>query len=108
VRYVVDIDGTICTSTDGDYTEALPITERINMVNDLYDQGHTIFYQTARGMGRHNNDFPKAYEEFYEFTVKQLSSWGVKCHGIFLGKAAGDYYIDDKSLSITEFFCEES
>ena len=107
-RYVIDIDGTICTATDGDYNKAKPLQERIEFINNLYAQGNKVFYQTARGMGRYENDSEQAHKKFYDFTVKQLNSWGVKYHGVFLGKAAGDYYIDDKSLSITDFFGEES
>ena len=53
MTYVFDIDGTICTKvTDGDYSKAEPIQDRIDLVNNLYDEGHTIVFQTARGMGR--------------------------------------------------------
>ena len=56
MRYVVDIDGTICTPglTEGmRYEQALPIQSRIDKINKLYDEGHIIIYLTARGMGRH-------------------------------------------------------
>ena len=54
--YVFDIDGTICTKVeDGDYSKAKPIKERIKIVNKLYDEGNTIIFQTARGMGRSGN-----------------------------------------------------
>ena len=29
MTYVFDIDGTICTKTDGDYENAIPIVERV-------------------------------------------------------------------------------
>ena len=108
MRYVIDIDGTICTQVDGDYTAAQPLTERINLINKLYDEGHTIIFQTARGMGRYNNDAKKAIEKFYDFTEKQLASWNVQYHKLVLGKAAGDFYVDDKSLPIEQFFNKES
>ena len=47
--YFVDIDGTICTDTGGDYAAATPIQEAIDRVNSLHDQGHEIIYWTARG-----------------------------------------------------------
>ena len=58
MRYVVDIDGTICDPGDTDatrYTDATPIRSRIDKINKLYDEGHYIVYLTARGMGRFNN-----------------------------------------------------
>ena len=53
MRYVIDIDGTICYPGKGEgrYTDATPIPERIRMINDLYTEGHEIIYHTARGMG---------------------------------------------------------
>ena len=34
MTYVFDIDGTICTKTDGEYGEAEPIQERIDEINE--------------------------------------------------------------------------
>ena len=47
--YCFDLDGTLCTNTEGDYENALPYTERISIVNDLYEKGNTIIIETARG-----------------------------------------------------------
>ena len=96
MTYVFDIDGTICSKTDGDYTQAQPIADRIQKVNRLYDEGHTVILLTARGMGRSNNSVNFAYESFYDLTHSQLEDWGVKFHQLFLGKPAGDHYIDDR------------
>ena len=106
MRYVVDIDGTICYPGEGEqrYTDAVPRQDRIDIINNLYDEGHIVTYLTARGMGRHNNNCEKAYEEFYDFTVKQLETWGCKYTELFLGKPSGDIYIDDKGISDNDFF----
>jgi len=107
MRYVIDIDGTICTPGTAEetrYTEALPIQDRIDKINKLYDDGHTIIYLTARGMGRHKNNADLARKEFYEFTEIQLSLWECKYHQLFLGKPSGDYYIDDKGVNSDDFF----
>ena len=49
-RFCFDIDGTICTNTWGDYEDAEPYFDRIDAVNELYDNGFHIIYFTARGM----------------------------------------------------------
>ena len=56
MKYVIDIDGTICKEViipnsggKKDYANHIPIPERIEKVNKLYDAGHTIKYMTARG-----------------------------------------------------------
>jgi len=106
MKYVVDIDGTICDKptgifADADYEDSQPIQERIDKINQLYDEGHTIIFLTARGMGRTNNSNPGLFEDL---TKKQLKEWGVKYHRLFMGKPAGDFYIDDKAIKDEEFF----
>ena len=41
---------------------------------------------------------------FFNFTKEQLEEWGVKHHDLFLGKPAGDLYIDDKGMKDEDFF----
>ena len=78
--------------------------DRIDKVNALYDEGHTIIFQTARGMGRSGNSPAYAYQAFERLTKQQLVDWGVKHHGVFLGKPAGDVYVDDKGCKDEDFF----
>ena len=105
--YVFDIDGTICEKdefSDANYENSQPMLERVKIVNKLYDEGNTIIFQTARGMGRFENNAEKAIEMFYDFTAKQLKSWGVRYHQLFLGKPAGGIYVDDKGMHDKAFF----
>ena len=105
--YVVDIDGTICSLPDEkqtDYSNSKPIQERIATMNELYDAGNTLVYFTARGMGRTSGNQTASSIIFYEKTIKQLNDWGVKFHSLYLGKPAGDVYIDDKGINSNDFF----
>ena len=109
MTYVFDIDNTICMkAANFDYDSSLPIIERIEKINKLYDEGHTIIFQTARGMGRFTNDSQKAIDTFYDMTAEQLNKWGVKYHQLFLGKPAGDIYVDDKGIKDEDFFANET
>ena len=103
-RYVVDLDGTLCTNTEGDYSSAEPRIDRIRKINELFEAGHQIIILTARGMGRFNNDGHAAEQAFRALTETQLAEWGVKYHALFLGKPAGDLYIDDKAIKDSDFF----
>jgi len=107
MTYVFDIDGTICTNTNGDYENASPLSNRIEKINQLYDEGNTIHFLTARGMGRSDNAAVYADRAFRKLTEKQLRDWGVKYHRLFLGKPAGDIYIDDKGANDEDFFNTE-
>jgi hypothetical protein len=105
MKYVIDIDKTICYYRNGgDYENAIPDNQRIVQISKLYGEGHKIIYFTARGMGRSNNDSDKAKYLFYNFTVKQLKSWGALYHELHFGKPAGDLYVDDKAVSDIDFF----
>lgn len=109
MRYTIDIDGTICvpgSTNETRYTGAVPIQERIDRINQLYDEGHYITYLTARGMGRFQNSRMLAHREFFDFTYNQLRDWGCKFHELHLGKPSGDYYIDDKGVNANEFFSD--
>jgi ribonucleotide monophosphatase NagD (HAD superfamily) len=105
--YVIDIDGTICNNTFGDYESATPFEDRIAHLNKLYDEGNTIIYLTARGMGRYKNSRMLAHQNFFDLTYNQLQSWGCKFHELHLGKPAGDVYVDDKGVFSDEFFVHE-
>ena len=104
MKYIIDIDGTICTQKNSDYETSSPLTDRINKINKLYDEGHIIIYFTARGMGRYFDDDTLADARFREITELQLKLWGCKYHKLVLGKPSGDYYIDDKGINSDEFF----
>ena len=106
--YVVDIDGTICDKDvcreDGNYEYSIPKKDRIAKINQLYDEGHTIKYFTARGMGRHKDSRSLAHRDLYDLTYNQLKIWGCKFHNLIMGKPAGDVYIDDKGINDNDFF----
>lgn len=102
--YVIDIDGTICSDSAGQYEKAMPMQARIDLVNKLHDEGNQIIFFTARGMGSSGNNIEAAKEKWFDFTKRQLEVWGVKYHALFLGKPAADHYIDDKGVSPTVFF----
>ena len=97
--YVVDIDGTLCTETGGNYAYAKPLDANIVVINDLYDSGATIALHTARGMKRFNNDITAVYENLYVLTTNQLEEWGVKYDKLIMGKPVGTY-VDEDAVTI--------
>lgn len=104
MRLVVDLDGTLCSLTAGDYSQAKPLDENISVVNKLYRQGHTIHIFTARGMGTYRGNRWLAILRWKSLTASQLKQWGVRYHKLSLGKPSGDLYIDDKAIQSNEFF----
>jgi len=94
--YCFDIDGTVCTNTDGEYETAVPFEDRIAVINQLYDDGHMIKLYTSRG--------ETTGIDWTELTAKQMEEWGVKHHKLMLGKPHYDIFVDDKAVSDKRFF----
>lgn len=94
--FVVDVDGTIATTENGNYFSSKPIKERIEKLNELFHQGNEIIYYTARGY--------KSGIDWREVTENQFKQWGVKCNKLILKKPYGNFYIGDGYINDKEFF----
>jgi len=95
MRYCFDLDGTLCSDTDGDYPNATPNLEVIGKLNELYDAGHTIIVYTARGA--------TTGLDWHELAKAQLKAWNVKHHKLIMGKPGAEVYVDDKCIHVSEF-----
>lgn len=104
VRYMIDIDGTICEqatqrekySEFPDYQLSKPYMDRIEKINKLYDEGNEIHYWTARGT--------LSGQDWSSRTKLQLQKWGAKYHSFNVGKPHYDVWVDDKAIEIDNFF----
>ena len=96
MKFMVDIDGTICHSPSSDYHESVPLPERIDQINKLLDQGHEVHYWTARG-GNSGTDWS-------DFTRIQLTSWGCRYTTVNFKKPVYDIWIDDKAINSETYF----
>ena len=105
--FAIDIDGVICKTENSDYSLSQPNIKVINKINALFDEGNKIIIFTARFMGRTNNNYQKAYELGYKFTLNQLQSWNLKFNELILGKPSFDLLIDDKAINYDETWIEE-
>ena len=89
--YCFDIDGTICTNTDGDYEKAKPFLDVVAEVNRLYYTENRILLNTARG-GTTGTDWT-------DVTKGQLKKWGVHYHELIMAKPTADVFIDDRAIN---------
>jgi len=95
--FCFDLDDTLCETSGCDYENSKPYKDRIKFVNKLYEQGHTILIDSARGSGTGIYWTSK--------TAEQLENWGVKYHKLRCGyKFAADEYIDDKGFNSETYF----
>ena len=96
--YCFDIDGTLCTNTEGRYEDAKPLPEVIARVNALHKAGHRIILQTARGS--------TTGIDWRPVTERQMDAWGVRYHELHFGKPTADLYVDDKAVNIKDWMAK--
>ena len=102
MKIVFDLDGTLCDTRkkeDGgwNYSGSKPYLNRIEVVNNLYDEGNHIIIDTARGSW--------SKKDWSEVTAEQLKSWGVKYHELRVGeKLAADLFVDDRAVNSEQYF----
>lgn len=94
--YIVDIDNTICHTIGSDYVNSRPYQTRIDKINKLFDEGHTIIYWTARGMASDT--------DHTILTKQQLIDWGCKFTELRMKKPSYDVWIDDKAINALAYF----
>ena len=93
--YCFDIDGTICSYADGAYEQAVPYPRRIEHINRLFADGHTIFFYSSRSAA--------AGVDSSAVTRQQLENWQVRYHQLFMGKPAADFYIGNTCRNVQEW-----
>jgi len=97
-KYVIDIDDTICKE-EGPVIGRIPYKDRIEKINKMYDEGHTIIYYTARG-----NKSGRGEAYYRPITEAQLESWGCKYHHLYFKPFDADVFIDDRGIHPKDFF----
>ena len=96
MKYIVDIDNTICKTNGNDYENSVPHMDRIAKINQLFDEGNEIHYWTARGS--------ISGKDWSHFTMYQLNEWECKFTTAKVGKPHYDVWIDDKAFNDEHYF----
>ena len=102
MKIFIDIDNTILKTIGNDYKGSTPIHDNIEKANNLYEQGHTITYWTARGCKSGKT------AEYFKLTYDQLICYNVKFHELRMGKPHFDLFIDDKNINAVDGWTDES
>lgn len=95
--FCFDLDNTICKTQSNNYSQSRPNKKAITIINKLFDNGHYIKINTARYMGRSNDNILRAKKRGYKKTYSQLKKWNLKFNKLLITKPSADIYIDDKS-----------
>lgn len=104
---VFDIDDTICIHHLRDYQNAEPIQPVIDKINKLKEQGYYIKLYTARGQNSCKGNLELIKERNEAILTEWLDRHGVQYDELIFGKPLGDWYIDDKAMSLETFLTAE-
>ena len=94
--YYFEIDNVICKTNETDYENAEPNYERIAFINNLFDNGNIIYYNSQR---EH-----KTNKCCSILLYKQLKDWGCKYTQIKLNTLSYDTFIDTYTNDPNIFF----
>jgi uncharacterized HAD superfamily protein len=90
---MIDIDGTICEDIPNEESERFPDAKlfhgAVEFVNKLYEQGHYIWFFTARRT------------KHFEVTWMWLLKHEFKFHGLICDKPRGGNYVWIDNLDVT-------
>ncbi len=105
-RIIVDLDGTICHSKDGDYINAIPILAMIEKLNEYKNQDFEIVISTSRNMRTHQGNIGKITANTLPIIIDWLKRHQVPYDEIYIGKpwcGTEGFYIDDRAIRPSEF-----
>jgi|TARA_R110000751_G_scaffold43259_1_gene99945 hypothetical protein len=98
--FAFDLDNTLVKTIGKDYENSTPIPKAIEKVNRLFNDGHKILIESARGAS--------SGIDWLTVTIKQLKEFGIPYHHVRVGvKATADYFIDDKGINAQDWMDDE-
>ena len=88
MKIAFDLDDTVLTqgSPEKDYRDSELKPGMLGFVNALYDDGHEIYFFSAR------------HFKHYIYTDNFLKDAGFKFHGLILNKPSVDIFVDDRGF----------
>lgn len=99
--FLFDFDQTLVQNNHR-YEDSQPIPEMVELVQDLYTQGHIIKIYTARGASRFPDN--KLLAQLTYLTQTQLKNFEIPYHELLVGvKPMTDIIIDDKSINPLDY-----
>jgi len=92
MKIAFDLDDTVFTQGNpaNDYRDSFPKPHMIELVNKLYDEGHEIYFFSAR------------HFKHFKYTTEVLEEAGAKYHGLVLNKISVHLFVDDRGFHWTD------
>ena len=100
-RLIFDLDDTLCTTQNGDYANAQPITEVIEKLRDYHRQGFTIVINTSRNMRTYQGNIGAINKKTLPIIIDWLRRHDIPYDELYVGKpwcGFEGFYVDDKAI----------
>ena len=100
-RLIFDLDDTLCTTQNGDYANAQPITEVIEKLRDYHRQGFTIVINTSRNMRTFQGNIGAINKNTLPIIIEWLDRHDIPYDELYVGKpwcGFEGFYVDDKAI----------
>lgn len=105
-RLIMDLDDTICTTTNGDYPNAIPRVDIVEKIREYQNQGFEIIINTSRNVRTYNGNIGKINANTLPLIIDWLKKHNVPFDEIYTGKpwcGHEGFYVDDKAIRPDEF-----
>lgn len=104
-RLIFDLDDTLCTTQNGDYANAQPITEVVEKLRDYHRQGFTIVINTSRNMRTYQGNIGAINKNTLPIIIDWLRRHDIPYDELYVGKpwcGFEGFYVDDKAIRPNE------
>lgn len=105
-RLIVDLDGTLCHTDDGDYRNSIPDLAMIEQLRVYKSMGFEIVIHTSRNMRTFEGSIGKINARTLPIILGWLHRNEVPYDEIIMGKpwcGTDGFYVDDRALRPAEF-----
>ena len=100
-RLIFDLDDTLCTTQNGDYANAQPITEVVEKLKEYHRQGFTIVINTSRNMRTYQGNIGAINKNTLPIITEWLDRHDIPYDELYVGKpwcGFEGFYVDDKAI----------
>ena len=100
-RLIFDLDDTLCTTQNGDYANAQPITEVVEKLREYHRQGFTIVINTSRNMRTYQDNIGAINKNTLPIITEWLGRHDIPYDELYVGKpwcGFEGFYVDDKAI----------
>ncbi len=102
----MDLDETICSTTNGDYTNSTPNLAVIEKLREYKSLGFEIIISSSRNMRTYSGNIGKINTNTLPIMLAWLAKHDVPYDEIYIGKpwcGTEGFYVDDKAIRPDEF-----